>query len=245
VILCQHLSKRFGASLAVDDVSFELPAGTLCAFMGANGAGKSTTLSMLTGQLRPSGGRTEVAGVDPARDPALLQRRIGVVPDRLALFDHLSLEEHLLLVGQVHGLKAAEARDRAGRLLDLLGLDSRRHCAADDASHGMRKKTALGMALMHGPRVLVLDEPFEGLDPGASAVLQRTLKAFAAGGGTVLFSCHILAVVSDLADRCLLIAGGRLAGDLTREALEAMEHEAHFEAAPSLEELPWLRSSRS
>jgi ABC-2 type transport system ATP-binding protein len=245
LILCQNLTMRFGRATAVDGVSFQVPAGSLCAFMGSNGAGKSTTLALLSGLLRPTGGRAEVGGLDPSKEPAPLQRILGVVPDRLALFDHLSLEEHLLLVGQVHGLPRAVAADRAGRLLALLGLEDRRRCPAVHASHGMRKKTALAMALLHGPRALLLDEPFEGLDPGAGQVLQGVLRAFAAAGGTVLFSCHILAVVSGLADRCLLIADGRMAGDLSRQDLVALEHTAHFAQAAPAEDLSWLMSSRS
>jgi len=229
----------------VDDLGFHLPEGSLCALMGSNGAGKSTTLSMLSGQAHPTTGSAVVGGVDPARAPAHLQRILGTVPDRLALFDHLTLEEHLLMVGQVHGLKSGVVRDRAERLLCLLGLESRRHCQADHASHGMRKKTALGMALMHGPRVLLLDEPFEGLDPAAAQVLQGLLKSFAANGGTVLFSCHILSVVSDLADRCLMMAGGRLVKDLSREALVDMEHETHFLIPIPTVDLSWLMSSHS
>ncbi len=247
MIECQGLSRRFHGRVAVEGLDLRVEPGTCCALLGRNGAGKSTTLAMLTGMLKPSAGWARVAGLEVSQECPELQRRLGVLPERLGLFDHLTVEEHLRLQGQVHGLPTKEWQARMETLLDLLDLGRGRHTFADRCSHGMRKKTALAMALLHGPEVLVLDEPFEGLDPVASLALTQVLRDFGARGGTVLFSSHILPTVASLADRCVLLHQGRvvmaLEGHEVGASLERAFHE--LEEAPVPPELTWLGPSRS
>ncbi|HTQ58349.1 MAG TPA: ABC transporter ATP-binding protein [Bryobacteraceae bacterium] len=174
MISCRNVTKRFGEARALDDVSFELPAG-IGAVLGPNGAGKSTLLKILAGLLAADSGDVRISGCDLFADPVTVRRSIGVLPEDMGLFDGLTVEEHLELCGPIYGLGKRETRERGDALLRVLGLEDGRYTYLDQCSHGMRKKTALAMALLHGPRVLLLDEPFEGIDP-ASAVAQLQVQ---------------------------------------------------------------------
>jgi ABC-2 type transport system ATP-binding protein len=165
LISCKNLTRRFGDFVAVVNVSFEVPEGTIAALLGPNGAGKSTTLRTLSGLLTPTGGQAVVAGKDVVSTGLDLKRSIGVVPEGLALFDDLTVEEHLLLTGGVYGLSREETLKRCEELLNRLDLIEGRPTFASACSFGMRKKTALAMALLPNPRVLSLNEPFEAVDP--------------------------------------------------------------------------------
>lgn len=231
----------------VDSLTFSLPAGSICAFLGPNGAGKSTTVKMLTGLLRPSAGQATVAGFDVASAGPELRRQVGVLPEHLGLFDHLTVEEHLHMAGPVYGLTGAETKDRTDQLLRALALEHGRDTFADHCSHGMRKKTALAMALLHNPRVLFLDEPFEGIDPVTSKTIYDLLARLAGRGVTVFFTSHILSIVERLASHYILIRQGRIVWNSTAEELPASIEDMYFEMveAPRTEDLPWLGSSRS
>lgn len=241
MLQARALTRRFHAQTVVDGVDLDLPLGGRYALLGANGAGKSTTLAMLTGLLRPTSGEVRVAGLPVDRDPMALQARIGVLPERLGLFEALSVGEHLELAGASHGLDAATREARTLDLLRLMGLEEARHRVVEHCSHGMRKKTALAMALIHAPCLLVLDEPFEGLDPAAALHLQRLLWTYSSRGGTLLFTCHILPVVRELATRCLVLRKGRLVQDAPPEALD----ETLLEGADAPPELAWFVSQPS
>ena len=243
MISCRGLSRRFGAARVVEDVSFALPAGSICACLGPNGAGKSTLMKLLTGLLAPDAGEACVAGLDVARQSLELKRRLGVLPERLGLFEHLTLEEHLHLAGPGYGLSRAETRDRTGQLLRCLGLEEGRDTFADQGSMGMRKKTALAMALIHRPRVLFLDEPFEGLDPASARVVRDLLAAMPGRGVTVFFTSHALSTAERIATHFAFLDRGRLLRLAGSEELPASLEETYFDLLPALrgDDLPWLR----
>jgi ABC-2 type transport system ATP-binding protein len=151
MISCRHVTRRYDNFTAVEDLSFEVAGGAICVLLGPNGAGKSTTVKMLTGLLEPTSGEITVAGLSFKRNPVELKRRIGVLPENLGLFDDLTVEEHLALTGHIYGASRQDARARANQLLSTLDLEHGRHTFARNCSHGMRKKTALAMALLPNP----------------------------------------------------------------------------------------------
>ncbi len=242
MISTSGLSRTFGDFVAVDNLNLEVPGGGICAFLGPNGAGKSTTVKMLTGTLAPSSGKAVVAGVDIARDPMALRRGIGVLPEDLGLFDSLTIEEHLFMSGPIYGLSRAETRDRADQLLRTLALDSRRDMFLGQCSYGMRKKTSLALALLHNPKVLFLDEPFEGIDPVTSRTILNLLLRLASTGVTIFLTSHILELVERLAKQVVMIQHGRIVWNTRVDELPKPLEELYLElvGAPDEEELAWL-----
>jgi len=207
-----NLSRSFSGRLALDELTLEVPEGSFFGFLGPNGAGKSTTINILTGLLAPSSGSARVLGYDVETEGIEIKRRIGVVPDGLHLFERLSGEEHLRFVGEVYGLTPAEARRRAGQLLEAMDLTGDRSKLVASYSHGMRKKLALSCALIHEPRLLFLDEPFEGIDAVATRELRDLLqKLVATRRMTVFLTSHVLEIVDRLCTHVGVIARGRLA----------------------------------
>jgi len=204
------LTRRFGNLVAVDHVDISVPVGSFYGFLGPNGAGKSTTIACLNGLLRPSEGEVRILGLDPIQDPVAVKRQVGVVPEDLALLDRLSAVEMLRFIGQVYGLGPATIRQRAEQLLGLMDLDRAADGLVTDYSHGMKKKLALAAALLPAPRLLFLDEPFEGIDAVASRQIRRLLRTYVDEGGTIFFTSHILEIVERLSDRIGVIADGRL-----------------------------------
>src|ERR1700728_4202626 len=204
------LRKSFGDKEAVAGVDLDIAAGSLAGLVGPNGAGKTTSLSMMTGLLRPDAGRIVINGLDVWADPAAVKAVIGVVPAEARLFERLSGREMLEYAGRLRGLPAAEARSRAAQLLDVLDLaaDGRRLVA--DYSTGMRKKAALGCALIHNPSVLFLDEPLEGVDPVSADVIRRLPTRFVGSGSTVLFSSHVMELVEQVCDHVSIIDKGKI-----------------------------------
>ena len=246
MISCRNLTRRFGDFTAVDNLNIEIAPGSICAFLGPNGAGKSTTVHMLTGLLAPSSGEATVAGVR-VTSGVELQKRIGVLPASLALFDELTIQEHLLLTGDVYGLSRHDTEQRAAQLLRVLDLQHGRDVFAIRCSSGMRKKTALAMALIHNPPVLFLDEPFEAVDPMTSRSIATLLEQAAARGTTVFLTSHILATVERLAHRFVVIRKGKIAWDSGRDELTRSLEDIYFDLieAPAPEGLEWLGSPRS
>ncbi len=204
------LTRDFGSFRAVDGIDLAVPAGSFYGFLGPNGAGKSTTIKCLTGLLRPSAGSMKILGIDPQADPVAVKRRTGVVPEDLALFDRLTAQEMLTFVAQVHGIDAGTAASRSEDLLDLMDLEPAAHTLVTDFSHGMRKKLSLAAALLPGPRLLFLDEPFEGIDAVASRQIKDLLVSFVSRGGTIFLTSHILEIVERLSTHIGVIAHGRL-----------------------------------
>jgi ABC-2 type transport system ATP-binding protein len=247
VISCHNLTRRFGDFTAVDNLSFEIPKGAICAFMGPNGAGKSTTVNMLTGLLAPSSGDATVAGLSIVGGGVELKRRIGVLPANLGLFDDLTVAEHLTLTGDVYGLKSEDTKSRTDQLLRALDLDHGRDVFASRCSSGMRKKTALAMALIHNPPVLFLDEPFEAIDPFTSRTISDLLQRVAERGTTVFLTSHILSTIERMATHFVVIRGGRIVWNVTKDELTRSLEEMYFELVeyPPVEDLEWLGSGPS
>jgi ABC-2 type transport system ATP-binding protein len=204
------LTRVFGDLRAVDGVDLAVEAGSFYGFLGPNGAGKSTTIKCLTGLLEPTAGEVRILGLDPWRDPVAVKRQIGVVPEELALFERLTGRETLEFVGRVHGLERSVIARRAGELVELMDLAAAADTLVADYSHGMRKKLSLAAAMLPAPRVLFLDEPFEGIDAVASRQIKDLLGDFVASGGTIFLTSHILEIVERLCDHIGVIAKGRL-----------------------------------
>ena len=204
------LTRDFGQFRAVNGIDLAVPAGSFYGFLGPNGAGKSTTIKCLTGLLKPTAGSMRILGLDPLAEPVAVKRRIGVVPEDLALFDRLTARETLTFVADVHGIDTHTATHRSADLLRLMALEDAANTLVTDYSHGMRKKLSLAAALLPAPRLLFLDEPFEGIDAVASRQIKELLVSFVARGGTIFLTSHILEIVERLSTHIGVIAQGRL-----------------------------------
>jgi len=219
-ISVENLTKRYGELLAVDRLSLRVPAGRLFGFLGPNGAGKSTTIGCLTGLIDPTSGAIRLLGDQFTTDSAELKRRIGVMPEGLALFDHLFAHEFLSFNARMYGLDERVVRERVEELLTVMDLTSAYRKRLAEYSTGMRKKVAFAAAIIHRPEILFLDEPFESIDPAGVAMLKDWLRRFVAGGRTVFMTTHVLETVERLCDDVAIINAGRLAwrGDVGRLA---------------------------
>ncbi len=204
------LTRTFGPLVAVDGVDLAVPAGSFYGFLGPNGAGKSTTIKCLTGLLRPTSGTLRVLGLDPLTEGIDVRRQVGVMPEGLALFERLTGLETLRFVGQVYGLDRGTIGQRSDELLEVMDLRDAGTMFVADYSHGMRKKLALAAALLPGPKLLFLDEPFEGIDAITSRQIKELLLSYVRHGHTVFLTSHILEVVERLCDHIGVIARGRL-----------------------------------
>jgi ABC-2 type transport system ATP-binding protein len=204
------LHKRFGETTAVDHLDLAVPRGSFFGLVGPNGAGKTTALSMAVGLLRPDAGSARIFGVDVWADPVAAKRLIGVLPDGLALPERLTGRELLTYLGRLRGLDRATVAARTGELLEVLDLASAERTLVTDYSAGMRKKITLATALLHTPRLLVLDEPFEAIDPVSAATIRAILQRFVDAGGSVVISSHVMTLVERLCDHVGVMAGGRL-----------------------------------
>ena len=218
------LVRTFGSKRAVDGIDLKVPAGSFYGFLGPNGAGKSTTIKCLTGLLRPSGGQIKILGLDPEVDPVEIKRRVGVVPEDLALFDRLTAAETLNFVGQVYGMAAETLKARSTDLLSLMELTGAASTLVADFSHGMKKKLSLAAALLPAPRLLFLDEPFEGIDAVASRQIKDLLHSFIGRGGTVFLTSHILEIVERLSTHIGVIANGRIVAQGSIEEVRSGAH---------------------
>jgi ABC-2 type transport system ATP-binding protein len=215
------LVKRFGSKLAVDRLSFRVPPGMLYAFLGANGAGKTTTLRMISGLIRPDAGEIFVNGIDAIAEPLRAKQPLAYIPDDPVLYGKLNPMEHLEFVSALWGIDAVTARRRAQELLERLSLWDRRHEWIETCSRGMKQKIALASALIHEPRLILLDEPLTGLDAGAARLVKDMLAEFLHGGGTVILTTHILEVAERLAERIGIISQGRLLAEGTLSDLRS------------------------
>ena len=236
-----ELTKRFGDKLAVDRLSLSVGQGEVLGFLGPNGSGKTTTIRLLMGLLRPTSGSARIDGRDAATDAVALKRVIGYLPDEPFLYPFLSAVEILELVAGLHGFAGAEARQRARRAAEEAGLGAAASAFTSTYSLGMKKRTALAMALIHEPRVLILDEPTNGLDPRGARDMRDTISRLAAEGRTVLMSTHLLESAERLCSRVAIIRGGVLQAVGTPAELRA-----RYAAAPeeSLEDL-FLRATEA
>ncbi len=215
------LTRRFGDFTAVQDVNLRVDAGQFFGFLGPNGAGKSTTIKMLTGLLAPTSGSIHILGENLMQNSAEVKRQIGVVPEGMALFGRLTAEEYLRFVGRMYGLDRATTVQRTHELLDFMQLADERKKLIADFSHGMQKKLALAAAVIHGPRVLFLDEPFEGVDAVAAGTLKAMLQRMIARGATIFLTSHVLEIVERLCTHVAIIHRGQLVAQGSLEELRA------------------------
>ena len=217
----ENLTRCFGQLIAVENVNLRVSSGQFFGFLGPNGAGKSTTIKMLTGLLAPSTGRIEILGLDLAKNAVEVKRQIGVVPEGMALFTRLTGWEYLNFVGRMYGLDRATTRSRAEELLNFMQLGDQPKKLITDYSHGMQKKLALAAAVIHSPKVLFLDEPFEGVDAIAAGTLKAMLQSMIARGATIFLTSHVLEIVERLCSHVAIIDKGRLVTQGSLDELRA------------------------
>jgi ABC-2 type transport system ATP-binding protein len=220
-IATENLTRRFGDLVAVQEVNLRVAPGQFFGFLGPNGAGKSTTIKMLTGLLAPTSGRIEILGLDFERQVVDVKRQIGVVPEGLALFGRLTGAEYLTFVGRMYGLDRDTCARRATELLDFMQLADQPRKLVTDYSHGMQKKLALAAAVIHGPKILFLDEPFEGVDAIAAGTLKAMLQRMIARGATIFLTSHVLEIVERLCSHVAIIHRGQLVAQGSLEELRA------------------------
>ncbi|GAB15324.1 ABC transporter ATP-binding protein [Arthrobacter globiformis] len=242
------LAKRFGTKIAVDGISLDVPAGSFFGIVGPNGAGKTTTLSMATGLLRPDFGTAVVHGVDVWAQPLQAKKLMGILPDGVRLFDRLSGEQLVTYAGLLRGMDRDVVAARVGELLAALDLSQDAGTLVVDYSAGMTKKIALASALIHAPKILVLDEPFESVDPVSAANIRDILDRYVATGGTVIVSSHVMDLVQRMCDHVAVIAGGRIlaAGTVDQVRAGATLEERFVQLVggrSQTEGLEWLRTS--
>jgi len=220
-ISTRGLTRRFGDFTAVDDVTFSVAPGQFFGFLGPNGAGKSTTIKMLTGLLEPTAGQMEILGEKFTANSLNLKRQIGVVPEGMALLGRLTGSEYLRFVGRMYGLDRETTNRRTEELLDFMQLANEPKKLVTDFSHGMQKKLALAAAVIHGPKVLFLDEPFEGVDAIAAGTLKSMLQGMIHRGATIFLTSHVLEIVERLCSHVAIIHKGRLVANGSLEELRA------------------------
>ncbi len=242
------LTKAFGQKVAVDRINLDIPSGSFYGLVGRNGAGKTTTISMVTGMLQPTEGTAYVRGIDMWTDPLKAKAHLGVLPDGVHLFDKLTGEQLITYSGYLHGIDKETVASRVKDLLTAMDLTDAAGRAVADYSAGMTKKIALAAALVHAPSVLILDEPFEAVDPVSAANIQDILRGFVASGGTVIISSHVMDLVQRLCDHVAVMDSGRiLAAGTVDEVRAGMSLEERFVqlvgGRTSSEGLSWLGTS--
>ena len=220
-IATSGLTRRFGDFVAVNHVNLNVAPGQFYGFLGPNGAGKSTTIKMLTGLLAPTAGSIQVLGMDFAANAIEVKRQIGVVPEGMALFGRLTASEYLRFVGQMYGLDHKTTMQRSEELLEFMNLARETKKLITDYSHGMQKKLALAAAVIHGPRILFLDEPFEGVDAIAAGMLKAMLTGMINRGATIFLTTHVLEIVERLCSHVAIISQGRLVANGSLAELRA------------------------
>jgi len=225
----RHAVKKFRGLAAVDDVSFIARPGEITGYLGPNGSGKSTTMKMIAGLIEATSGEILFNGERTGRDPVAFKQRMGYVPEEPHLYGHLSGLEYLVMVGQLRGLPASPTADRIDGLLHLLALHGDRHVPISAYSKGMRQKVLLIAALLHNPGLILLDEPFSGLDVGTGLVLRSLIQELAARGKVVLFSSHELETVERVCSHVVILHRGKVVAD------DSIEHLRALMAAPTLE----------
>jgi ABC-2 type transport system ATP-binding protein len=222
------LARWYGGIRALSDVTFRVEPGEIVGYLGPNGSGKSTTVNMVVGLLQPTAGTVTLDGLSLSAEPERYKALVGYVPEEPHVYTHLTAAEYLRLVGQLRGVPMAQLEDRIDRLLTLLQLQTSRFNAMTAFSKGMRQRVSLAAALIHNPRLLVLDEPFSGLDVNAGLMLRALLEVLASEGRMILFSTHRFDMAARLCSRVLMLSAGRVvhesavdaAGTTTAESLE-------------------------
>ncbi|MEM6691339.1 MAG: ABC transporter ATP-binding protein [Planctomycetota bacterium] len=229
MIEVKQLTKVFGDTLAVDNVSFTLPSGRICGLVGRNGAGKTTTMRCLAALVPPTRGSIRIAGHDPVSESTSVKRKLAYVPDDPPLFDDLSVHDHLEFIGRMYGV--AEHRELAQRLLAQFGLDGKSNAGATTLSRGMRQKLAIACAMMFDPQVWLLDEPLTGLDPPGIRMVLDLIGQLAEQGRTVVLSSHLLSIIEPVCTDVLVLEDGRVRdfGPVNKEPTSPIITTSHFE----------------
>src|ERR1017187_2582377 len=210
MILTEHLTKRYGGLVAVNDLNLDIPQGQFFAFLGPNGAGKTTTIKLLAGLLKPMSGRALIGGFDIQKNPVEARKILSYVPDMPFLYDKLEPMEFMLFVGQLYGMERTEVTRASDELFDVFGLDEVRARTIENLSHGTRQRLVIASALLHQPKVIILDEPMVELDPRSARVVKNVLKERSRAGVTVFLSTHVLHIAEELADQVGILNRGRL-----------------------------------
>jgi ABC-2 type transport system ATP-binding protein len=210
MIRTDNLTKQYGGLIAVRDLNLDLPQGQLFAFLGPNGAGKTTTIKLLAGLLKPTSGRAFVGGYDIQKDPIEARRILSFVPDTPYLYDKLEPMEFMLFVGQLYGMQRTEVMRASDELFDLFDLNNTRKQLIEDLSHGTRQRLVIASALLHQPKVIIIDEPMVGLDPRSARVVKNVLKKRSRAGVTIFLSTHVLSIAEELADQIGILNHGKL-----------------------------------
>jgi ABC-2 type transport system ATP-binding protein len=211
MLQARGLTKRYGGLLALDRVSFDLHPGEIVGYLGPNGSGKSTTVNLVVGLLEPTAGEISLCGIRAGDDPIAYKRGIGYVPEEPSLYAHLSASDYLMLVGRLRRLPLRTLQTRVPELLRLLQLHDSRYKMMTAFSKGMRQRVLVASALLHNPQLLVLDEPFSGLDVNAGLLLRTLLRMLANDGRMILFSTHRFDMVEKLCSRVIVLSSGRIA----------------------------------
>lgn len=220
MIEADRLTRHFGDVVAVRDATFEVREGDVYGFLGPNGAGKTTTMRMITGLIEPTRGTARVAGHDVRREPMRAKAAIGYMPEEPSFYGHMTGQDLIAYYGQLHGMPGAEARRRAGELMETVGLGDARDRKVEGYSHGMQKRAALAQALIHDPPILILDEPTGGLDPAGTKWFRDLIRDLHDEGVTIFLSSHVLHEVQQVCTRVGIIHDGEIIADDTPEALE-------------------------
>jgi ABC-2 type transport system ATP-binding protein len=231
MIATDNLSKSYDGKSALFELNLRVEPGEILGFLGPNGAGKSTTVKMLTGMIRPTSGTATVAGFNVVDQPIEVKKRIGYVPETAAVYDGLTAAEYLELVACLHHLDPKTSASRRSELLGLFGLGDVQHQRMTEFSKGMRQKVIIAAALLHRPEVLFLDEPLDGLDANAAAVVKELLKKLASQGRTILFCSHILEVVERMCTRIVIINAGRQVASGTADEIRTSTGTSTLEEA--------------
>ncbi|MBN1477769.1 ABC transporter ATP-binding protein [Candidatus Sumerlaeota bacterium] len=246
MVHAEGLTKRFGEKVAVNALDLAIPAGEVFAFLGPNGAGKTTTIKMMTGLIRPSAGRIRIGGHDIQREHVQAKALMGHIPDHPYLYEKLSARDFIHFVGDLHGIPRDEQERHLEEHFALFELTESTDHLIENFSHGMRQKLVFTAALLHGPRLLVVDEPMVGLDPKSARIIKRLMRQKAEGGASVFLSTHQLAVAEEVADRIGIIDRGHLIFLGTLDELRRRSHDAgtledlflELTGAPPVEEEP-------
>jgi ABC-2 type transport system ATP-binding protein len=247
MLALEHVAVRYSGRPVLRDLSFSIGSGEVVAYLGANGSGKTTTMKVVSGLREPDYGRVLYAGRDVAEDPLGYRRLLGYVPETAEVYPFLSGREYLLLVGRLRALPEATLEKRVDELLELLELGPDRHQGLDSYSKGMRQKVLIGAALLHDPELLVLDEPFSGLDVSSVLVMKALLRELAARGRAILYSTHHLEVAEGLCGRVLILHQGRVVADGSVADLRELRQKPSLESVFStwvLEDRPEATAAR-
>ena len=210
MIELSHLTRKFNEHVAVDDLSLNIPNGAMFGFLGANGAGKTTTLKMIMGLLQPTSGSVTIDGLNVAANPIEVKSKVGYLPDEVFLYDYLTGRQFLDFVADIYNIKATEREEKINNILISFGLEDAADDFAGNYSFGMKKKLALAGIVVHNPSLLILDEPFNGLDPQATRDFKNMLKKMSKEGTTIIFSSHVLEVVEKMVTHVGIINKGKL-----------------------------------